>query len=259
MRKTLIALLFLSVYPLLAAQQTLNNDAVIKLLKAGLSEDLIVTTISSSAGTYDTSTDALIALKTAGVSDKVVAAMVSKAFAPVPAPVVVPSSATGRPAGIDEVGVYMKDKTGAWTMLSSEVVNFKTGGFLKSLATDGLVKGDVNGHVQGPQGKTKTTFPVEIAVFAPEGTEINEYQLLRLRTHSDSREFRSVTGGIVHASGGATRDAVEFQSQKLCPRVYQIILPATLGKGEYGLLPPGSVSSSNMASGGKIYSLSIPE
>jgi hypothetical protein len=259
MRKTLFALLFLAFCPFLAAQQSLNNDAIIKLVKAGLSDDLIVTTISASAGTYDTSTDGLIALKTAGVSDKIVAAMVSKAFAPPPAPVAAPSPASARPPGIDEVGVYMKDKTGAWIMLSSEVVNFKTGGFLKSLATDGLVKGDVNGHVQGPQGKTKTTFPVEIAVYAPEGTEINEYQLLRLRTHSDSREFRSVTGGIVHASGGATRDAVEFQSQKLCPRVYEITLPATLGKGEYGLLPPGSVSSSNMASGGKLYSLSIPE
>jgi hypothetical protein len=144
-------------------------------------------------------------------------------------------------------------------MLPSEVVNFKTGGFLKSLATDGVVKGDINGHLQGPQGKTKTTFPIEIAVYAPEGTEINEYQLLRLRTHTDSREFRSVTGGVFHSSGGATRDQVEFQSRKLCPRVYQITLPATLGKGEYGLLPPGSISSSNMASNGKLYSLSVAE
>jgi hypothetical protein len=259
MRKSFITLVFLAICPILVAQQSLNNDSVIKLVKAGLSEDLIITTVNASAGTYDTSADGLIALKTAGVSDKVVAAMVSRAFAPVPAPAAAVSPASGRPPGIDEVGVYMKDRTGAWTMLTSEVVNFKTGGFLKSLATDGIVKGDVNGHVQGPQGKTKTTFPVEIAVYAPEGTEINEYQLLRLRTHSDSREFRSVTGGIVHASGGATRDAIEFQSQKLCSRVYQITLPATLGKGEYGLLPPGSVSSSNMASGGKLYSLSIPE
>jgi hypothetical protein len=149
MRKTLSALLFLALCPFLVAQQALNNDSVIKLVKAGLSDDLITTTISASPGTYDTSTDGLIALKAAGVSDKVVAAMVSKAFAPPPAPAAAPSSASGRPSGIDEVGVYLKDKTGAWTMLPSEVVNFKTGGFMKSLATDGLVKGDVNGHVRG--------------------------------------------------------------------------------------------------------------
>jgi hypothetical protein len=163
------------------------------------------------------------------------------------------------PPGIDEVGAYYKDKTGAWAELPSEIVNFKTGGVLKSIATEGLVKGDMNGHIQGPRGKTIATFPVVVAVYLPEGTSITEYQLLRLRTHSDSREFRSVTGGIVHVSGGATRDAVEFKSEKLAPRLYQITLPAELGKGEYGLLPPGATGSSNMASSGKIFSLSIPE
>ncbi len=84
MRKILFALVILAFCPLLLAQQTLNNDAVIKLVKAGLSDDLIVSTINAQAGTYDTSTDGLIALKAAGVSDKVVATIVGKAAAPVP-------------------------------------------------------------------------------------------------------------------------------------------------------------------------------
>jgi len=62
----------------LKAQSTLNNDAVIKLVKAGLSEDLIISTINSQPGTYDTSTDGLIALKSAGISDKVVNAIISR-------------------------------------------------------------------------------------------------------------------------------------------------------------------------------------
>jgi hypothetical protein len=63
----------------------------------------------------------------------------------------------------------------------------------------------------------------------------------------------------MHVSGGATRDALDFQSEKIAPRVYQITLQASTGKGEYGLLPPGAVGSSNMGSSGKIYSVSIPE
>jgi len=98
-----------------------------------------------------------------------------------------------------------------------------------------------------------------LAVYVPEGTAITEYQLLRLRTNSDSREFRSVTGGVVHVSGGATRDAVEFKFDKIAPRVYQITLDASYGKGEYGLLPPGATGSSNMGSSGKIYSVSVME
>jgi len=86
MGRIVAVLTFLAVCPLLVAQQALNNDAIIKLVKAGLSEDLILSTIGAQAGTYDASTDGLIALKVAGVSDKVVAAIVSKtASAPAPA------------------------------------------------------------------------------------------------------------------------------------------------------------------------------
>jgi len=259
MRKTLFAVLFLSLCPILMAQQALNNDAVIKLVKAGLSEDMIVSTVNSSPGTYDTSADGLIALKTAGVTDKVVGAMIARASGIAPAPVAVASTGSALPAGIDEVGVYYKDKTGAWQSLMPEIVNFKTGGAMKKFMTNGIVKGDVNGHVNGKHGKTTITFPASFAVYVPEGTAITEYQLLRLRESGDAREFRAVTGGVIHESGGSSRDVVEFQSQKLAPRVYQVTLEATAGKGEYGFLPPGNFSAKNMGSTGKIYAVSVPE
>lgn len=260
MRKSVIAPLLLAACSFLAAQQVMNNDAVIKLIKAGLSDDLIVSTINGSPAAYDTSADGIIALKTAGASDKVIAAIIARAAAPA-APAAAPPVAAPptRPAGIDDVGVYYRDRNGAWINLEPEIVNFKTGGVLKSIASDGLVKGDVNGHIPGKTSKNVLTFPVLLAVYVPEGTDIAEYQLLRLRESGNAREFRSVTGGVFHSSGGASRDNVQFQSTKIAPRVYQITLDQPLGKGEYGLLPPGAVSSSNMASGGKIYSISIPE
>jgi hypothetical protein len=67
---------------MLIAEDAMNNDLVIKLCKAGLSDDLIVSTIKSSPGTYNTTADGIIALKSAGASDKVVAALVMKATAP---------------------------------------------------------------------------------------------------------------------------------------------------------------------------------
>lgn len=261
MRKSLFAVLSLVFCVAVAAQQAMNNDAVIKLVKAGLSDDLIVTTINASPGTYDTSANGLIALKAAGASDRVVAAIVTKALAPA-APASAPpsvSAASGRPAGIDDVGAYYKDKNGTWVPLMPDIVNFKTGGVLKGLATAGLVKGDINGHVQGARAKLSLTFPVVLAVYVPEGTDITEYQLLRLHSNEDSREFRSVTGGVMHVSGGATKDSLEFLPEKLAPRVFQITLQAGLGKGEYGLLPPGAVGTANMGSSGKIYAVSVIE
>jgi hypothetical protein len=261
MRKGLYVVFFLLLCCFVTAQQAMNNDSIIKLVKAGLSDDLIVSTINASPASYDTSANGLIALKQAGASDKIIAAIVTKAVAPAAAGAAssVAASASGRPAGIDSVGVYYRDKAGTWITLMPEVVNFKTGGVLKNFASAGLVKGDINGHVQGAHAKLSLTFPVVLAVYVPEGTDITEYQLLRLRSNDTSREFRSVTGGVMHVSGGAARDLIEFQADKLAPRVFQITLKPDMGKGEYGLLPPGAIGTSNMGSSGKIFSVSVPE
>lgn len=86
MRKTVLIVLSLVICPLLVAQQTMNNDSVVKLVKAGLSDDLIVSTINATQGAYNISTDSLVALKTSGVSDKIIAAIVGKTAAASPAP-----------------------------------------------------------------------------------------------------------------------------------------------------------------------------
>ena len=64
---------------------------------------------------------------------------------------------------------------------------------------------------------------------------------------------------MIHESGGAKRDIVQFQPEKIAPRLYQLSIDQSAGKGEYGIIPPGSYSSANMASGGKIYSVSVLE
>jgi hypothetical protein len=68
----------------LPAQQAYNNESIIKLIKAKLSDELIISTINGQPGHYDTTPDGIIALKAAGVSDKVVAAIVQKSSGPTP-------------------------------------------------------------------------------------------------------------------------------------------------------------------------------
>jgi hypothetical protein len=259
MRRSVFAVLSLVFASLLTAQQGMNNDGVIKMEKAGISEDVIAATISSSPGTYDTSADALISLKSAGVGDKVIGAMVARVSGASAVPANAAAASSALPAGIDEVGVYYKDKSGKWLALMPEIVNFKTGGAMKKFVTNGIVKNDINGHIEGKTAKTQVTLPVVFAVYVPEGTAITEYQLVRLHQQGSSREFRSVTGGVIHESGGAKRDLVQFQPEKMAPRLYSLSIDQSAGKGEYGIIPPGSYSSSNMASGGKIYSVSVIE
>ncbi len=240
----------------LLGQATLNNDAIIRMAKAGLSDEIIVSTIKSQPSSFTTGADALIALKSAGVSDKIIAAMVEKA-ASAGAPAA-PAAAPAAAPLVSEVGVYYK-KGEAWADLPPEVVNFKTGGVLKTIGTAGIVKGDVNGHINGAQSNTRLKTPLELLVYTQEGVAITEYQLLRLRPQKDSREFRTVTGGVMHVSGGATRDLISFESKKIAPRTYRIELP-NISSGEYGLLPPAS-SDATSSSGriGKIYSFRLIE
>lgn len=98
-------------------------------------------------------------------------------------------------------------------------------------------QGDVNGHIEGGHSKNGVLTPMEFLIKTPEGVAITEYQLIRLHDDKDSREFRTVTGGVLHVSGGATRDIIPFEGKKAANRTYSITLP-NLGIGEYGFLPP---------------------
>jgi hypothetical protein len=244
-------------------QTAITNDAVVKMTKAGLAEDVILSMINTQPTQFSVTPDTMIALKKDGVSDKVIAAMVTKSqpsggggTANVPSP---PSGALA-PENTSslEVGVYFKKKE-EWVEVTPEVVNWKTGGMLKTLGTGGLIKGDVNGNIKGAQSRNRVTAPLEFVIKTTEGVAITEYQLIRLRQNKDDREFRTVTGGVLHASGGATRDLVEFEGKRVSNRTFRVVLPDTLGTGEYGFLPPGAVTSSNSASIGKMYTFRIVE
>lgn len=241
--------------------KALSVDDVIKLSKAGLSDDTIIEKIRKSGQAFDLSPDQMIQLKSAGVSDKVMQAMINPT-APAPAAATASTAGAAKPSDLpDEIGVYMRRQgTTEWVEVQPEVVNWKTGGVAKSIFSQGIVKGDMNGHLEGKSSSTSATTTTEFMIVAPEGTAITEYELLKLRENGDNREFRTVTGGVFHSSGGATRDLVKFDGKKVAPRHYLVQLSENLKPGEYGILPPGAVASTNAAgSTGKIYSFKVLE
>jgi hypothetical protein len=79
MRKSIVAIGYIVLCSVLSAESTLSNDTVARLIKAGLSDELIVSIITASPGDYDTSRDGLISCKSAGASDKVLSAILLKA------------------------------------------------------------------------------------------------------------------------------------------------------------------------------------
>ena len=280
MRKYLLSAIFIAAFALVAtAQQTLNNDAVIKLVKAGLSDDLIVSTINSQAGTYDTSTDGLIALKSGGASDKIVTAIMLRASAGTTA-ASAPAAATA-PAGTNpddptaphEAGIYIYDETAPagskMTMLDPSVYSQgKTGGMFASAMTYGIAKIKVKAVLRGAHANVRVSNaqPVfyfyfeqrssglsQSSTFFSGTTTPNEYTLLKFDIKGSTRETATGSMNAFGASGGTDEKAVtNFTYTKLRPGVYKVTLNAPLEPGEYGFISTAQQSSAGSAFGGAI-------
>jgi hypothetical protein len=102
---------------------------------------------------------------------------------------------------------------------------------------------------------------LEFLIKAPDGVEGSDFQLVKMHTHSDSREFRTLTGGIIHSSGGSKRDSVMFEQAKIAKRTYKITFADTekLLTGEYAFLAPGITGSTSAGSTGKAYTFHFLE
>ena len=239
--------------PLTAAKTpAMDNDSVMKMAKAGLGDELIVETINTQPGKYVTDAEALVTLKTAGVSDRVITAMINKSRRQL-------TNVPEKPvelSDVNEIGVYYKDRTGKWIAIEPEIVHIKSGGWIKSTVTDGIIKQDHNGHLNGRESKLALQCPIELLIYVPEGVSASEYDFLRFRINSNNREFRVLTGGVFHSTGGADRDEVPFKPVKTAPHTYQFTVEKNTGGGEYGILPPGT---GNVTNGGKIYTFAIVE
>jgi hypothetical protein len=265
------------VMTMLSSDEILTNDSIIKLIKAGIDEDLIISKIRDSQHSFDLSVQGMVALKEGGVSDRLMHFLMDTTKPPeakaAPArTIAVPETPAGSkeppktaevPAARTdaklptEVGVYVKNDK-QWTEIKPEVVVWQTGGMLKRFATAGIVQGDVNGRIKGEHSDTKVKTPLEFLIIAPEGVTIAEYQLIHLRELHDAREFRTVTGGIFSSSGGATRDAIAFEGTKVGSRTFSVMLQS-LDAGDYGFLPTGNATPSSSANVGKMYTFRVKD
>lgn len=242
-----------------ATPKTLNNASIVRMVSAGLSDDLVIQAIGAQPGDYKTDADGLVDLKDSGVSERVITAMINKGrkrITPEAATTGVEETPPAPISEVSEMGAYYKDRNGTWQPLQMEVVHIKSGGWLKSTATHGIIKQDRNGHLNGRESKLPLQAPVEILVYAAPSVDIAEYDFLRFRLNSNSREFRALTGGVFHSTGGAQRDEVEFHPVKAGARTWRFTVDRSVGGGEYGILPPGT---GNVTNGGKIYTFAITE
>jgi hypothetical protein len=245
----------------------MNNDSVIKLVKAGLSDDLIVSTINASPGTYNTSVDGIIALKTAGVSDRVVSVIVAKAAeAAQPALPLVPPLAqmpppppavsdTNDPASPHDPGIYLMTTThdGKSEMVFIDRAgsgNQKTSGVMAHAFTYGIVKAKMKAELPGPHATVRSmeAQPVFYMYFPPAtnqaglgGTDMitspSQFELLSLEIKNDHRETAIAKVGFAsYSMGNDEKRAYRFNSERIRPYVYKLSTSESLKAGEYAFI-----------------------
>ena len=242
----------------LLAQEPLNNEGIVKLVKSGMTEDLIIRLIQQQPGTYSFGANDLVALKEASISEKVIAAMMDKAKGtPIPAQPastapagVSPSEATptGAPPGsIAKPGVYYR-KGDVHFELLSEPVEWQAKGAMKNALSAGIIKKDLRGVVAGAGSRNFLANPVEILFAPPPGVTVNSYVLLPMKSEGGRRKFDV---GPVNRKTGDAKGAIHFGAEKIADDKFRLVLETPLGPGEYGFLeltpaPPATTGTSKM-------------
>jgi hypothetical protein len=236
------------------AQEVLTNQSIVEMVKAGLSERVIVAKIRTSPTNFDVRTDALIALKKNGVPEKVIEVILApsspptaSAAAPSPPPSAAPpggvamvppagNPARGRPTVYQIVGGKEVELMAAGTELQKNRMRYGR--------TSELV-------LPGNKAKYRTADrqPVFVITSAP-----NEMPLVRLEPGGDDRNLKIGSGSRVPFGGGSTQrqgirgeDMIDVDAEQDSRGFYRIRPRAALAPGEYGFVSTrggGAVGSS---------------
>lgn len=275
-----------------AQDETMTNQEVISLVKAGLSNSLIINKIHSSKNNFSLSADSMIDLKKAGVSDDVISAMLdakngqggfsdSQPAAPQPQPQ--PQGASTATSEddkalkqVDEPGIYILEN-GKMLLIEPTVFSGTKTNPLGGIMTYGIKKTKMRAKVRGKAANMQISAaqPVFYFVFNPEyknsgatmaggmwwglpATSPAEFMMVEMAVKDASRE--AVVGEYGTFSGMSTgardKDVREYSFQKLRPGVYRVVPKSNLAPGEYCFYYAATISGLGIG-GGKIFDFGI--
>jgi hypothetical protein len=260
------------------AQEALNNDAIVKMVKSGLGEDVILSVVKSQPAKYTLTPDELIALKTAGVPDRVVAAMVDKgtgggapgaaaASGATPVAGTVAAGDPNDPMSSHDSGIYLyaKNRNGEYTLTVLEQAAYqgsKTGGMLGMALTYGIKKAKTKAVIPGQHASIRTpdAEPVFYFYFEDKAAGLgkggfgagsvsnpNQFALVKLDITKSSRETIIGEFGALGANTGTNeKSMVTFKSVRIRAGLYKVVSNGPMQSGEYCFL----VSQANMGAFG---------
>jgi hypothetical protein len=190
----------------------LTDESLLKMVKDGLSDEIAASAIKQFSGVYSLLPDDLAGLRKSGVSESLIAAVHVK------------------------LGMPLELKPGAFRRNGDALA-------LEKIEWDSPVSGHIQGtqstvSVKIPQGCARPGLicdmkipPTEFLIHAASPNEAANYQLARLHTVQDHREFHG-------------HDGIHLESVKIADGTYLVSFyittsaPSGMGPGEYGFLAP---------------------
>ena len=238
--------------------ESLTVEEVVKLSKAGLSEEVIVTRIRKNGKAFDLSTDELLELKKTGVGDSIIKFLLdpSQPYTPAPvspapspnrqdgsAAVPLPASPPAKHYPADAYASRVPSEPGLYRFPGETPVRVDIKILLGTNEGAGLgkvllKKGKVIAYLVGPASKTRIKEPVPVFYMRlPEGKAIEEIVLVAFDRKSGRREIEMGPPGPkqeLKAEAMRQFDALEVG------QVLFKLTPAKLARGEYLFFQLGS-------------------
>ena len=276
-----LALMLTASFAASAQDETMTNDEVISLTKAGLAGSIVIGKIRTSKTNFDLSTDALIKLKQAGVGDDVVAAMLEAKSGKSAQSTsgAAPAGAVGDPndpMSKHGYGIYFYEETDGQRKMTQLQPNVsgqnRTGGaFTASITPFGLGKVKTKANLLGRSAnlQLKTTQPVFYFYLDTSSGGLNtasgipsspnEFTLVRFNQRSDNREVTISKTNSWGGKGGLSDEyVVPLKAEDLGNGIFRITPGIDLKKGEYGFYLVNSGNSNvNAGIGSKFFDFGV--
>jgi hypothetical protein len=257
-----------------AQDETITNQDIIAMTKAGLDKMVIIGKIRSSKSKFDLSTNGLIELKKENVDDAVVHSMLEASTGAVVSTPATNGPSANMPAAGDPndpaaphgFGIYLyEERDGQRTMTRMDPnvsAQNRTGGqFTQSITPFGLGKVKQKANLPGNTAKLQVKDSQPVFYFYLDANSgglntasgipstPNEFTLVKFNVRDDNREITISKSNSWGSKGGLSDESVmTLKSEPLGNGVFKISPQAPLKNGEYGFYLVNS-GNSNTANG----------
>jgi hypothetical protein len=247
----------------------LGIDGVVKMVHAGLSDDIVIARLQRDGKAYDLTPDDMVKLKGEHVSDNVLKIMLDPHAAlstpnlyasslPKPTGATPASGAIAgdpnNPSSPHDSGIYLytSDREGKPLMTLLERADYqgsKMNGMFTSALTYGIAKVKTKAVIPGAHAGLRTDEnPVFYFYFDDKAVGLGkglgfggsrlsspkQFALLKLSVNSKDRETVIGSFGITGGTTGTdTKDLIPFTSSLISPGIYRVTLNKSLEPGEY--------------------------